>query len=64
MSSVWLHGDRFEQLHRSMLCGIRRRGHLERGTAALTDSCLAGIAHDGGEIVEAACESCGPVTRL
>ena len=52
MSSESLHGDRLQQLHCSLLGGIRHRGHLERGTAALTDSCLAGIAHDGAERLE------------
>jgi len=52
VSSVWLHGDRLEQLQCSLLSGIRDRGHLERGAAALPDARLAGIAHDGGEFVE------------
>ena len=52
VSSEWLHSDRLQQLHCSLLGGTRHRGHLERGAAALTDSRLAGIAHDGGEFVE------------
>jgi hypothetical protein len=41
-----------QQLHCSLLGGMGLRGHLERGTTALSDSWLAGIAHDGGEFVE------------
>jgi len=50
--SVWLHGDRLQQLHCSLLSGIGHRGHLEGGTAAVRDAWLAGIAHDGGEFLE------------
>jgi hypothetical protein len=49
---VWLHGDRLQQLHCSLLGGIGHRGHLERGTAAVSDSWLTSITHDGGEFVE------------
>jgi hypothetical protein len=47
VSSVWLHGDRLQQLQRSMLNRIRRRGHLEGRAAVLADTRFAGVAHDG-----------------
>ncbi len=49
VSSVWLHGDRLQSLERSMLCRIRRRGHLEGRAAVFADARLAGVAYDGGE---------------
>ena len=57
VSSVWLHSDRVQQLHSALLGGIRHRGHLERGSAALSEARLAGIAHDGGEFVEQRAEA-------
>jgi hypothetical protein len=52
VSSEWLHGDFLQQIERQLLSGIGQRGHLEGGSACVADACLAGVAHDGGEILE------------
>ncbi len=59
VSSAWLHADRLEQLDCSLLSGIGDRGHLERGMAAVSDSWLAGVAHDSGEFVEERAKALG-----
>ena len=52
MWSEWLHGDFLEQIEGKLLSGIGQRGHLEGGRALVAGPRLAGIAYDGGEILE------------
>jgi hypothetical protein len=51
MLSEWLHGDFLQQVERQLLSWVRQSGHLEGETALVADARLAGIAHDGGEVL-------------
>ncbi len=52
MSREWLHGDFLQQIERELLSWVWQSGHLEGGTALVADARLAGIAHDGREILQ------------
>ena len=52
-----LRGDLLDQLQGSTLRGCRRGGEVESAGALDRSGCAAGIAHDGGEVLEQSAEA-------
>ena len=52
LSGEWLHGDGLKELERAALRGIGGGEHLESERGRFAISRAAGIAHDGGELLQ------------